>query len=169
MRTIVYGLLATGLTLSIAGSANASFSGHFGGFQPLPFGHFGHVGPVGHFGHGDMRPGRTDIRLGHVDWHFGHGSGGGARHNDWRGRYWNNLGAFGTTVFDVSPGPASDPAAAGGDLVIYAPNYVSDYGSGPARRTVASGPKIIYIGAQPKSRTNLPVVIYGSAVADAAE
>jgi hypothetical protein len=158
MRTIFYGLLAAGLTLSIAGSANASFSGHFGGFQPLPF---------GHFGHGDMRLGRTDIRRGHGDWRFRIGSGGGAGGNEWRGRYWNNLGAFGTTVFDVSPGTASDPVAGGGDLVIYAPNYVSDYGSGPTRRPVASGPKIIYIGAQPKSTTNLPVVIYGSAVADA--
>jgi hypothetical protein len=42
MRATLYGLLTVGLFVSFAGSADASFSGHFGGFEPMPWGHHGH-------------------------------------------------------------------------------------------------------------------------------
>jgi len=150
MRAIYCGLLAAGMTVAIIGNVNAS-SGGFGGshgFAPLPFGHlqFGHHGRVGHM---DRR-----IERGEAHDHD--------RGDDRRQRhFWSIASDVGPEILDVSSATASDPPAAGGDLVIYAPNYVP----APVRRPAISGPKIITIGAQPAGR--LPVVIYGSRLADA--
>jgi hypothetical protein len=147
MRAIYCGLMAAGLTLSIAGGANAAHSGHSSGFQFLPFDHHGH------FGRGARRMERSD--------NDAHGERGERRRH-----FSDGLAVFAPTIIDVAPAVASDPPAVGGDLVIYAPSYVPDYAVVHARRSVASGPKIIYIGAQPAIR--LPVVIYGTRLADAA-
>jgi hypothetical protein len=84
--------------------------------------------------------------------------------NHWRGGIgpWlgfpaRNLGLFSSSSFYLPNGAPSDASAAPGSVVIYAPNYVP---AAPTRTQASSGPRIIYIGAQPKAG-DLPVVVYG--------
>jgi hypothetical protein len=68
-----------------------------------------------------------------------------------------NLGLLSSSSFYLPGGVPNDAAAAPESVVIYAPGYVP---AAPARTPTSSGPRIIFIGVQPKAG-DLPVVVYG--------
>jgi hypothetical protein len=68
-----------------------------------------------------------------------------------------NLGLLSSSSFFLPGAVPNDASAAPQSVIIVAPNYIS---AAPVRSQASSGPRIIYIGAQPKAG-DLPVVVYG--------